>query len=115
MAQSPMSHRITVGSGFAKDPTNAEKLYTIQENLKNTDYGGVPFNLRDVIDKDLLKDQNLKFQQRTAYKSRIKNEWLEFMADTSINFFDTNKLYVKSLMDYQTRNSQKKISKKTLP
>ena len=27
---------------------------------------------------------------------------MEFMADTDINFFDTNKLYIKSLVDYKT-------------
>ena len=29
------------------------------------------------------------------------------MAETNLNFFDTNKLYVKSLADYKTRNPKK--------
>ena len=39
--------------------------------------------------------------------SKLNNEWQEFMADTNINFFDNNKLYVKSLADYKTRNYKK--------
>ena len=32
---------------------------------------------------------------------------MEFMADTNINFFDTNKLYIKSLVDYKTKQGKK--------
>ena len=56
------------------------------------------------MDQKVLKDQNLSFQQRTAYKKQMNADWVEFMADTNMNFFDTNKLYVKSLADYKTRN-----------
>jgi len=37
------------------------------------------------------------------------------MADTNINFFDTNKLYVKSLADYKTRNFSKAMKEGSLP
>lgn len=103
-----VSPRMTVGSvGFNKDPTKEEKLFIIKEALQkgvNEDPITTPFSIEDVLNKKLLKNQNLSFQQRSAYKSKIKNEWAEFMADTNINFFDTNKLYVKSLADYKTRN-----------
>lgn len=31
------------------------------------------------------------------------------MADTNLNFFDSNKLYVKSLADYKTKNGMKPV------
>ena len=34
----------------------------------------------------------------------MQDDWKDFVEDTNINFFDTNKLYVKSLVDYKTRN-----------
>ena len=87
------------------EPTDREKLYTIDEQLHATiNTQAPPFNFNDVLSKKVLRDQNLSFQKRTQYKTGMRDDWKDFVKDTSGNFFDTNKLYVKSLLDYKTRN-----------
>lgn len=45
----------------------------------------------------------------------MRDDWKDFVNDTSTNFFDTNKLYVKSLLDYKTRNYQHNKNTQQLP
>ena len=45
----------------------------------------------------------------------MRDDWKDFVKDTSGNYFDTNKLYVKSLLDYKTRNYQHDKNTQQLP
>ena len=59
---SPHSHRNTMGSGFSKDHPNPEKLFIIKEQMSSSKFNSgelgyqPPFNIKDVIDKQLLKN-----------------------------------------------------------
>ena len=60
-----------------------------------------PRHLMDVIDKDAVK--GLSPQQLSKYRHHLNKEWKSYVAQTNIDFLSQNKLYLKSMQDYLTR------------
>lgn len=49
------------------------------------------------------KYNNLSFQKRTSEAVETTNQWKGYVNTMNQDFFDQNKLYLKSVADYKTR------------
>jgi hypothetical protein len=47
--------------------------------------------------------------KKSEYQVKVKQDWNDFVVNMNKDFFDTNKLYVKSLVDYKTKNYVKPL------
>ena len=45
----------------------------------------------------------MTIQQKSDYRTSVNREWQAFIQNTNRDFFDSNKLYLKSMQDYMTR------------
>ena len=99
------------GTAAASGQATADQknLYTIREKFaKQNSVDGqrsarAPYKITDVKDPAVLKDQSLSIQQKAEYRSSVNREWQAFIQSTNRDFFDSNKLYLKSMQDYMTR------------
>lgn len=60
--------------------------------------------------KDDLKDQKMVIgdkltnEQKTEYQCKVNNEWGQYMNNVKDGFFDNNKMYIKTMHEYRTKN-----------
>lgn len=60
------------------------------------------FGLKDVKKFHKYGNSNFSVQERTTIDNQIRDGWNAYIVNTNKNFFDQNKLYLKSMQDYMT-------------
>ena len=53
-----------------------------------------------------MNNANISFQEKTAYNYSVNQNWQSYIRNTNSNFFDNNKLYLKAMQDYMTREAK---------
>jgi hypothetical protein len=91
------------------DESKDEKLKTITEFLKagDNDQAKVYFTIADAKDTTLINSSGISSQRKSEYQCILTNEWDGYMKDLNKDFFDNNKLYIKSMQDYKTTHNIK--------
>ena len=62
---------------------------------------GQPKHLKDVVENSAFK--SLSPQKLSKYKHQLNTDWKHFVNKTNIDFLSQNKLYLKTIQDYLTR------------
>ena len=62
---------------------------------------GQPRHIKDIVDKDAF--HKLNPQQLSKYKQQLSKEWKNYVKSTNMDFLSQNKLYLKTVQDYLSR------------
>lgn len=63
----------------------------------------------------MILSNGVSIQKKSLYQTKVVNEWQGFVSSTIQDFFDVNKLYLKSMQDYKTKHMKKKPFESGIP
>jgi hypothetical protein len=81
------AHKATKTTEVKRDPNQKKEYYY----------------LYDLKHKEKTKNEDRTLTQNTSYDCKVTDDWEDYVRGLNTNFFDTNKLYIKSYQDYKTR------------
>lgn len=59
--------------------------------------------MQDVKDSSVIMNNAFSKEKKSTYQFKLNNEWGDYVKNVNRDFFDSNKLYIKSMHDYRTK------------